>query len=159
MAAKKKKGDDDEAKKGLGAKLKPVLFIVAAAAGYKFVLAPKPATVAATGVSAAAVEAPLVEGPIITIPELVLNLAGPEQHYLRVGAALVLEKGVDPKAFAAESPKASDVLVDVLSEKTPTELNKPGAKTDLKAELSKKIREAYEGKKVIRVVFTSFVMQ
>ena len=159
MAAKKKKGADDEAKKSMGAKLKPVLVIIAVVAGYKFVLAPKPATIVASGVSAAAVEKPLVEGPIVTIPELVLNLAGGERHYLRIGAALVLEKGVNPETFAEEVPLASDVLVDVLSEKTPEELSKPGAKTELKAELSEKVREAFEGKKVIRVVFTSFVMQ
>jgi len=159
MAAKKKKGDDDEAKKGMGAKLKPVLVIVAAAAGYKFFLAPKPVTTPADGVSAAAVEKPVQEGSIVTVPELVLNLAGPEQHYLRVGAALVLEKGVNAESFTEEIPLASDVLVDVLSAKTPEELTKPGVKTELKAELSEKVREAYEGKKVVRVVFTSFVMQ
>jgi flagellar FliL protein len=107
----------------------------------------------------AAAEVKVEEGAIVTVPELVLNLSGPEQHYLRVGAALVLEKGVDAKAFTEEIPLASDVLVDVLSEKTPEDLNKPGVKADLKAELSEKVREAYDGKKVIRVVFTSFVMQ
>jgi flagellar basal body-associated protein FliL len=160
MATKKKKGDDDDAKKGMGAKLKPVLVIVAAAAGYKFFLAPKPATTPpADGVNAAAVEEVIEEGPIVTVPELVLNLAGAEQHYLRVGAALVLEKGENAETFAEEVPLASDVLVDVLSSKTPEELSQPGVKTELKIELSEKVREAYHGKKVVRVVFTSFVMQ
>ncbi len=159
MAAKKKKGADDEAKKSMGAKLKPVLVIIAVVAGYKYVLAPKPATIVASGVSAAAVEKPVEEGSIVTVPELVLNLAGSERHYLRIGTALVLEKGVDPKSFAEEIPFASDVLVDVLSEKTPDELSKPGAKTELKTELSEKVREAFNGKKVVRVLFTSFVMQ
>jgi flagellar basal body-associated protein FliL len=160
MATKKKKGDAEDEKKGMGAKLKPVAVIIAVAVGYKFFLAPKPATNAASASGAvAAAEVKLEEGSIVTVPELVLNLAGPEQHYLRVGAALVLEKGVDPKAFTEEIPLASDVLVDVLSEKTPDDLNQPGVKTQLKAELSEKVREAYDGKKVIRVVFTSFVMQ
>jgi flagellar FliL protein len=160
MAAKKKKGDAEDEKKGMGAKLKPVLVIVAVAAGYKFLLAPKPAATNASASGAvAAAEVKVQEGAIVAVPELVLNLAGAEQHYLRVGAALVLEKGVDPKAFTEEIPLASDVLVDVLSEKTPEDLSQPGIKTELKAELSEKVREAYEGKKVVRVVFTSFVMQ
>ena len=159
MAAKKKKGDAEDEKKGMGAKLKPVLFIVAAVAGYKFFLAPKPVTTTPPNGEVAAAEGAVEEGPLVTGPELVLNLAGAEQHYLRVGAALVLEKGTDAKAFTEEIPLASDVLVDVLSAKTPADLSQPGVKAELKAELSEKVREAYHGKKVIRVVFTSFVMQ
>ena len=160
MATKKKKDKDDEEKKGgIVAKLKPVLMIAVAVAGYKFFLAPKPATTpAATDVSAAAVAAP-EEGSIVTMPELVLNLAGPKQTYLRVGAALVLEKGVDPKTMTEEVPLASDVLVDVLSAKTPEELKAPDAKVALKQELSDKVRHAYHDKKVLRVIFTTFVMQ
>ena len=160
MAAKKKKEKDEEGKKGgIFTKLKPVLMIVAAVAGYKFFLAPKPATpTASTEVSAAAVAEP-EEGSIVTMPELVLNLAGPKQTYLRVGAALVLEKGVDPKALTEEVPLASDVLVDVLSAKTPEELKEPDAKIALKKELSEKVRTAFHDKKVLRVIFTTFVMQ
>jgi len=160
--AKKKKDDEEAPKKGMGAKLKPVLAIVAAVAGYKFFLAPKPVTTpaaAAGGVGAAAVSTTVVEGSIVEVPDMVLNLAGPEQHYLRVSASLVLEKGVDPKTFAEEVPIAADVLVSVLSEKTPDDLAQPGAKADLKTELSEKVREAYDGKKVIRVLFRQFVTQ
>lgn len=159
--AKKKKDDEEAPKKGMGAKLKPVLAIVAAVAGYKFFLAPKPVAPAAAagGVAAAAVSTTVVEGSIVEVPDMVLNLAGPEQHYLRVSASLVLEKGIDPKVFAEEVPIAADVLVSVLSEKTPEDLAQPGAKADLKTELSEKVREAYDGKKVIRVLFRQFVTQ
>lgn len=160
--ADKKKGDAEDEKKGMGAKLKPVMFlvaVVAAGAGYKFVLAPKPVTTPPADGEVAAAEVALEEGVIVTVPELVLNLAGPGQHFLRVGAALVLEKGVNADAFTKEIPFASDVLLDVLSEKTPEELREPGAKAELKAELSEKVREAYHGEKVIRVIFTAFVMQ
>ncbi len=159
MAGKKKKDEEGGEKKSMGQKLKPVLVIVAAAAGYKFFLAPKPAPVAAPVEAVAAAAEKVEEGPVVTIPELVLNLAGPETHYLRVGAALVLEKGVDAEHFAEELPLASDVLVDVLSEKTPEELKQPGSKAKLKDELSEKVREAYHDEKVVRVLFTSFVMQ
>jgi flagellar basal body-associated protein FliL len=159
MATKKKTAKDgDEKKKGLVTKLKPVFMIVAAVAGYKFFLAPKPAPAPAAEVSAAA-EAEPEEGAIVTMPELVLNLAGPKQTYLRVGAALVLEKGVDPEVLKEEVPLASDVLVDVLSAKTPEELKEPAAKTELKKELSEKVRHAFHDEKVVRVIFTTFVMQ
>lgn len=159
---KKKKADDGDEKKGMGAKLKPILMIVAAGAAYKFVLAPKPAATTASVIVAAA-EKPVEEGPVVTVPELVLNLKKEEgdekEHYLRVGAALVLVKGTNAETFTEEIPKASDVLVDVLSEKTVAELSEPGAKTVLKEELTEKVKEAYEGKLVVRVLFTSFVMQ
>ena len=159
MATKKKPAKDGEEKKkgGLVTKLKPVFMIVAAVAGYKFFLAPKPATPSAE-VSASAEAAP-EEGAIVTMPELVLNLAGPKQTYLRVGAALVLEKGVDAELLKEEVPLASDVLVDVLSAKTPEELKDPAAKTELKKELSEKVRHAFHDEKVVRVIFTTFVMQ
>ncbi|MEO8697745.1 MAG: flagellar basal body-associated FliL family protein [Acidimicrobiales bacterium] len=158
MATKKKAAKDGEEKKGgLVTKLKPVLMIVAAVAGYKFFLAPKPVATP-TEVSAAAVAEP-AEGAIVTMPELVLNLAGPKQTYLRVGAALVLEKGVDAEALKEEVPLASDVLVDVLSAKTPEELKDPAAKLELKKELSEKVRHAFHDEKVLRVIFTTFVMQ
>ena len=159
MATKKKTAKDGDEKKkgGLVTKLKPVFMIVAAVAGYKFFLAPKPAPPAAE-VSAAAETAP-EEGAIVTIPELVLNLAGPKQTYLRVGAALVLEKGVDAEILKEEVPLASDVLVDVLSAKTPEELKDPASKTELKKELSEKVRHAFHDEKVVRVIFTTFVMQ
>ena len=159
MASKKKtaKDGDEQKKGGLVTKLKPVFMIAAAVAGYKFFLAPKPATPSAE-VSASAEAAP-EEGAIVTMPELVLNLAGPKQTYLRVGAALVLEKGVDAEVLKEEVPLASDVLVDVLSAKTPEELKDPAAKTELKKELSEKVRHAFHDEKVVRVIFTTFVMQ
>ena len=158
MASKKKPAKDGEEKKGLATKLKPVFMIVAAVAGYKFFLAPKPTPAPAAEVSAAA-EAEPEEGAIVTMPELVLNLAGPKQTYLRVGAALVLEKGVDAELLKEEVPLASDVLVDVLSAKTPEELKDPASKIALKKELSEKVRHAFHDEKVVRVIFTTFVMQ
>jgi flagellar FliL protein len=158
MASKKKKGEE-EAKKPLGKKLMPVLVLLGAAGAYKFVLAPKPAEkAAAEGAVGAAAEA-IAEGPVVTLPEQVLNLAGPENHYLRVGVALILEEGTNAEHMEEELPIASDVVVDVLSAKTPEELRQPEAKTAVKAELSEKVREAYHDEKVARVIFTTFVMQ
>lgn len=158
MATKKKPTKGDGEKKSLFAKLKPILVVVAAIAGYKFFLAPKPVPAPAAEVSAAAHAEP-EEGAIVTVPEMVLNLAGPKQTYLRVGAALILEKGIDAEHFGEEVPLASDVLVDVLSAKTPEELKEPNAKAELKKELSEKVRKAFHDEKVVRVIFTTFVMQ
>lgn len=165
MADKKKakKGEEGEEKKGMGAKLKPLLMIVAAGAAYKFVLAPKPATTAASTVIVEA-EKKIEEGSVVTIPELVLNLKKGESdekaHYLRVGAGVVLAKGVNGELFTEEElPKASDILVEILSEKTMAELEEEGAKAAVKDELKAKAQEEFGEDKVVRILFTSFVMQ
>lgn len=154
----KKKAKDDDAKGG--SKKKIIILVVVAALAYNFVLKPKPKAeeVAATDAHGATAEK-IEEGSVIAIPDLTLNLAGGENHYLRVGIALILEKGTSTEHFKEELPIASDVAVDVLSEKTYEQLKEPGAKTELKAELSEKVREAYHGEAVARVIFTSFMMQ
>jgi flagellar basal body-associated protein FliL len=155
MAAKKK--DDDKKK---SPKVKIIAAIALAAIAYKFVLAPKPKAEVPTDAAAAE---EIAEGAVVSLPELTLNLADTGTvRYLRVGIALILEEGVASSGeggFEEELPIASDVAVDVLSTKTYAELSAPGAKQEVKAELSEKMREAYHDEKVARVIFTSFVMQ
>lgn len=129
---------------------------IVAFVAYKLLLAPAaPAEPAAAAGEAVVVE----EGAVVPLPELVLNLADEDPRYLRVGIALILEAGVSIEAVEEELPIASDVAVDVLSAKTFTELRQPGVKQLIKEELSKKVREAFHDEKVVRVLFTSFVMQ
>ena len=152
----KKSTSDEDVKKN---KLPMILgVVVVAIVGYKFVLAPKPAP-AEPAAAADGAEEVLAEGTVASLPELVLNLADVEPRYLRVGIALILEAGVSIESVEEELPIASDVAVDLLSAKTFSELREPGAKQIVKEELSKKVREAFHGEKVVRVIFTSFVMQ
>ena len=153
--AKASRSDDTEGKKPKRLPMMIGLGLVAFAA-YKFMLAPAPAAESKTGVEAAA---ELEEGPVIPLPELVLNLADKEPRYLRAGIALILEKGTSTESMKEELPIASDVAVDVLSAKTFAELHAPGAKQAIKDELSRKVRAAYHDEKVVRVIFTSFIMQ
>jgi flagellar basal body-associated protein FliL len=141
---------------GHKAKKLPMLIgvLLVAAAGYKFMLAPAPAATSKPGTPAV-----VEEGPAVPLPELVLNLADSEPRYLRVGIALILEKGTSTDGVKDELPIASDVAVDVLSSKTYAALHRPGAKQAIKEELSRKVRKAFHDEKVVRVIFTSFVMQ
>lgn len=137
--------------------------VVAAVVVWKLVLAPTPSSGAGASPAAApadaAEEAP-EEGEVVPIPELVLNLADRDDlRYLRVGLALVLEKGTSADAVADELPKASDVAIEYLSSKTFEELHDPELRRRAKEELSALVREAFGGEKVVRVIFTSFVMQ
>ena len=153
--AKSKTDDDAKAKSKLP---KIVIGLVLLVVAYKFVLAPKKdASANATGAAGAAAE--VKEGEVMSLPELTLNLADAQPRYLRVGIALILQAGTSTESMKSDAPIASDVAVDVLSARTYAELHAPGAKQAVKDELSKKVREAYDGKKVARVIFTSFVMQ
>ncbi len=161
--AKKKKKEEEEEEEGKGkGKLKLVVIgIVGAAAVYKFVLAPSPAPVDedAEAVDEQA-ERVVEEGDIFPLEEIVVNLADTDENrYLRVGLALVLEAGTAVTVMEAEAPIAIDAAIDYLSAQTFAFLREPGSKSDVRDELSVRIREAYNDEKVARVLLTTFVMQ
>jgi flagellar FliL protein len=149
--AKKGKGEGDKK----GSKKKLIALVLVAVVAYKFVGPGKSKPAPADKAAAATVE----EGAVLPLPDLTLNLADPQPRYLRVGIALILEKGTSVESMKEEAPIASDVAVDVLSSKTFEELHRPGGKEEAKRQLTEKVREAFHGKKVARVIFTSFVMQ
>ncbi len=153
--AKKDTSDEAGEDAGAGKKKKLIIGVVAlalAGGAYKTVLAPAPAVVADE-------TAEPIEGEILELEEMVINLADDDPRYLRVGLGLVLEEGIDPTAFEAESAHAKDVAIDYLSSQLYTELKDPVNKRDAKDQLSTMIRTAYEDEKVVRVLFTTFVMQ
>ncbi|MEM9468515.1 MAG: flagellar basal body-associated FliL family protein [Actinomycetota bacterium] len=162
MAKKKKKGDEEEEEKG-GGKMKIIGGVVGAILVYRFVLAPAPAPVPVEGEQAAAGverEVELVEGLIFPMEEIVVNLSDADANrYLRVGIALVLEEGVAVEAMEPEAPRAIDAAIDYLSSQSFETLREPGSKTTIREELSTRIREAFDGEMVVRVLLTTFVMQ
>lgn len=156
---------EEELAAAAAAKKKKMMIIggvVAAGLVYRFVLSGGSAEEtpeALASVDEAVVEV-IAEGDIIPIPEMTLNLADADElHFARVGIAVVLQEGEDPVVSATKMPLVQDVVVDVISAKTLTELREPGAKEALKEEISELAREAFAGETVSRVIFTSFVMQ
>ena len=145
----KKKTDDDKKKNN---KPKIIAAVVVALIGYKFFLAPKPS-------AAKAADAPPKEGAVVALPDLTINLADNDPKYLRVGVALVLDDGTSAESMKDELPKASDIAVTLLSKQTYTVLHDVDKRNGVKDELSKEVRAAFDNKKVVRVIFTSFVMQ
>jgi flagellar basal body-associated protein FliL len=161
--AKKAKGDSEDSKKK--SKLPIIIIIIGvllAAGGYKFGLAPKkpPAEAAAgvNGAGGATTPTTFKEGEVVALPDLTINLADRDPRYLRVGIALILQAGTSTESMKTESAKASDAAIKVLSKMNYDELHSAD-KDELKTKLSEAVRESFEGKKVARVIFTSFVMQ
>ena len=165
MATDADEVDEDEEEEG-GGKKKLVMIVgglVAAGAAYQFVLKPAPPPDAEM-VPAQTVAEPtvttLVAGEIVELEEMILNVGGEEASgYLRIGMAIVLEEGIVAADFEAEIAIAKDVAVHYLSAQEPASLRSPEGREAAKAELSTLIREAYGNEKVMRVLFTSMVMQ
>jgi len=158
--AKKKKAADDEESSGKGKSKMVGAAVVGAVVIYKFVLAPSPAPADPTAAGTPVTTTLPAEGEIFPLNEIVVNLADTDSsRYLRVGLALVLEEGVSSANMPTESAKATDAAIEYLSELTYTDLQKTGSKTEVRAELSKRIRASYDDSTVLRVLLTTFVMQ
>lgn len=162
MAKKKDKdkgGDDEEeGKKGplKNPKILGIAGIVVAGLAYQFVLKPPPPT---EEDPAAMEEVAPVEGAIVELEEMILNLDDPDVNYLRVGVAIVLTETEDPKLFEADSAIAKDVIVDYLGSLSAADFAAGEARNATKEELGKRMIEAYGEDRVMRVLFTSLVMQ
>lgn len=92
-------------------------------------------------------------GAVVKLDAITLNLAG--GHFLRLGLAL------QATADAEEPPdgsKAQDLAIDEFSNRSVAELSSDEARHKAKAELVKKVSEAYDGD-IMNVYFTEFVMQ
>ncbi len=160
MAKKKKAAEEEEeGGKGKGKGKMIAVGLVGLAAVYKFVLAPAPAEEATDEIDEQA-ERVIEEGDIFPMEELVVNLTDTDQsRYLRVGLALVLEAGTSPESMETEAPIAIDAAIDYLSAQSFADLREPGSKSEIRDELSARIRAAYGDEKVVRILLTTFVMQ
>lgn len=150
---------DDDAAAAAKKKKKKMMIggLVAAGLAYQFVLKPAPP---AEDPAAAVEEAVIEEGEVATIEELVVNLADRDEvHYLRVGVGVVLEAGIAVADIEPELAKINDVVIDIVSTKTFEDLRAPGATAGLKDELSEAARAAFDDERVVRIIFTNFVMQ
>lgn len=158
MAKKQKVEGDGEAKAGGGkSKLLPAIVLAVGLIGGGYFMG---------GGKAAATKTPVVAGPttsttlpageVLALDPITLNLS--DGHILRVGIALQLTKAAKAEEVTKEGPKALDLAIGLLGEKTQNELTAPGGRAKAKQELSEKVASAFEGE-VLGIYFTDFVMQ
>lgn len=155
----KKKEEEEEEEEG-GGKKKIIMIVgglAALGAVYNFVLKSPPPEEDLAAAEEAEVEP--VEGEIVELEEMILNIGGDEPGYLRIGLALVLDEMTLAADFEPEVPIAKDVAVQYLSSQSAERLRSDTGRIEAKEELSVLIREAYGEEKVVRVLFTSLVMQ
>jgi flagellar FliL protein len=140
----KKKGGEGGAKKS---KKKLIIIIVAvlvvALVGYKMFMPKK-----------AVKPGPPVPGAVVAIDPMTLNLQG--GRFLKVGVSLQEIK--TPKDKVLETSKATNIMVETLSNMTMASLATKAGKDSVKANLLKQMEAAYPGD-LMGIDWTSFVMQ
>lgn len=155
--------DEEAAAAAAAAKKKKMIgLVVVAGLLYQFVLkgSPPPEEEEAAAAEAAAAEVLVEEGEVFPLEELVVNLADQDElHYLRLGVAAVLNVEFALADIEPQLIKVNDVVIDVVSRKTFTELRRVGATSELKNEISTAVQDAFPEGEVVRVIFTTYVMQ
>lgn len=94
-------------------------------------------------------------GMVTELESITLNLAGDDNHFLKLGVAI--ETGPD----VAEAPVTApiyDVIIARFSDYTFEDLSEPGVRETSKEELLADL-EAIYGADIVRVFYTEFVMQ
>lgn len=156
--------NEEEEEGGGGGKKKIIMIVgVLAALGgvYNFVLkGPPPVEEELTPEEMAAALEP-VEGEIYQMEEMILNIQGEAGSgtFLRIGLAMVLEEGVLVADFEMQEAIAKDISVQYLSSIESETLRTAEGRQSAKDELAILVREGYGDAMVVRVLFTSLVMQ
>lgn len=144
-----------------------------------FMVAPRFLGSPAAEPSAPAARAPAkhYEGGTLRIKERIFNLQDPNaRRYLKLGVALVFEAETDKyeKAAGEEKHKLNvefekeadphkdfiqDTLISVVSSKTMAQVLSPEGKDSLREEIVSRLNAGLHGEKVMKVLFTEFVIQ
>jgi flagellar protein FliL len=156
MAKKEKSSENEETAEGAGKKSKKKLLLIVlplvltlGGGGYFFMGrsadSPTETTVAEP-----------VEGEVVVVEAMTVNL--PEDHYAKVGFALVLSAEAIAKEVEAHLPLMKDAALEILTGFDAEELESFEGMERLKAELSAVATEEFEGQ-VLRVVLTELLVQ
>jgi len=110
---------------------------------------------------AEAEEEPSVKfGKMHDLPALIVNLAESRgTRYLKVKISLEMSKPSLEEELNERSPQISDLLIDVLSTKTITDVSNREGRIRLKREALEKINDLLVTGKVVNVYFVDFVIQ
>jgi flagellar FliL protein len=98
-------------------------------------------------------------GAKMPLEEFLVNLAGSNEHYLKMTVALGLKKGETEEKMKEEVAPIRDAILGILTTKQTEELATEAGKDKLKKELVEKINKELGGDKVVKVYFLSFATQ
>lgn len=143
-------------KKGRGKLLMIVAVLVVAGAGGGYWWMSRSA------VEAAPKAIPLSQRGLVTFEPFMVNLADGSNRYLKLNVQLVLETPHEAEAVLTKPVVLSHLrsgLLELLTEQTATTLVTTEGKAALKAAIRERAAASLEGREVIDVLFSEFVVQ
>ncbi len=150
----KGKGKGDGKGKSKVVRLIGVLIVVAAVAGYWFLMGP--GTGSGEEELAGGADAEVKLGEVLVVEPISINLEG--GHYLRLGLGLQLTADAGHSGTAVTSAQALDAAIALFSGRSTEELADLGTREALKAQLTETLKELYD-EQVVGVYYTDFVTQ
>jgi flagellar FliL protein len=98
---------------------------------------------------------------MVGLDDIIVTLAGDTRrpHYLRININLEVKDKLTAEAVRMRLPQMRDVVIMSLSEKTLEDLNRPGGKMNLRAEIFRQLDASISGGKLMNVYFSDLVIQ
>ena len=100
-------------------------------------------------------------GVMVGLDDIIVTLAGDTRRprYLRININLEVEDKITAEAVRMRLPQMRDTVIMTLTEKSVDDLNKPGGKMNLRAEIFGRLDESITGGKLMNVYFSDLVIQ
>lgn len=100
-------------------------------------------------------------GVMVGLDDIIVTLAGNSRRprYLRININLEVENKITAEGVRMRLPQMRDAVIMTLTEKSIEDLNKPGGKMNLRAEIFKRLDESIPGGKLMNVYFSDLVIQ
>ena len=100
-------------------------------------------------------------GVMVGLDDIIVTLAGNSRRprYLRININLEVEDKITAEAVRMRLPQMRDTVIMTLTEKSAEDLNKPGGKMNLRAEIFSRLDESITGGKLMNVYFSDLVIQ
>ncbi len=100
-------------------------------------------------------------GVMVGLEDIIVTLAGDARrpHYLRININLEVKDKATAEAVKIRLPQMRDVVIMTLSDKSMEDLNKPGGKMNLRAEIFRRLDENISRGKLMNVYFSDLVIQ
>ena len=97
---------------------------------------------------------------LYSLEPIVVNLLDPTgKRYIQIGLALALPDKKYEEEIKEKEPIIKDVVITVLSSKTPEEVLQPEAKEEIKKELLEKLNEVLGEDIVLGIYITQYIVE
>jgi flagellar FliL protein len=117
---------------------------------------------AVAGLGASGLESELAErGELVDLEDIIVTLSSPSRRtrYLRININLEVRDRQTAEAVRSRIPEMRDSVIMTLSDKSVEDLNRPGGKMNLRAEIFKHLEESIPGGQLMNVYFSDLVIQ